>query len=40
MVDGSFFQLLSTLEEDEFARNYRLAFKLEQVQINMDCAEC
>ena len=29
------FQLYTTLEEDEFARNHRLAFKLEQVSRQM-----
>jgi len=31
-------ELMSTLEEDEFARNHRLAFKLEQVSRQM-CSE-
>ena len=29
-------ELMATLEEDEFARNYRLAYKLEQVHNSMD----
>jgi len=32
----SLFQLLQCLDEDEFARRYRLAFRLNQVHMAMD----
>ena len=30
------FQLLQSLDEDEFARRYRLSFRLNQVHMAMD----